>query len=603
MQHALQINIPDQAKSGSEFPLHLNKIKRWLRELPLVNIRETTQLYYHGLTLANRQACLAKLRLEIMETIRPTSRTILANLHKHLVARSFPLPPKTHQILQLYQAILTEMAVGYKIVVRDVAAGQAKLNNKFVTLSVHRAMRYLGEQLQLVAQVYAPTPEGIWQDINQLFRFAENNSLVQRPIKDTDYHEIAKSSILDVFMQISLLAMANPLSLHQGEAEKLAAFFEKVSAECGISENAIKDFKGNVHYINTNLDAPPDYTMENEVAISSANRYFDLNPLVDNLMAMIQGKKPDQFETIVSLSTLSRDLARRLLNSLATNPKRKFNRAQKYAKVHVAIGLNNISQAIRNDQKTIENEIPHAISAPNLDLKLASKEQHKNYSNISLFSMDKDESDTSYTWDMIAKGNLVTNEGMEQNVLDSDQRKDTPTERWQSWEMINQSMGGCRLIWRETLESKARVGELLGLHSHSEKERRYLIGVIRWMQYYGDLGLEIGLQMLGPNILPATVKFKDPARNHRTLNSTNVLVLFGIKALNQPPSIVTPPNKFKEGDRLIVKLPSEEVEVELSKLCMLKSTFNQFLCNSICEQKKDSINNEKEEFGALWSVL
>ena len=603
MQRDLQINIPDQAQPGTEFPLHPRKIKHWLRNLPLVNIGESTRLFNQGLNLANRQVCLAKLRLEIMEIMRPTSRIILTNLHKHLVARSFPLPPKTHQVLQMYQAILSEMAIGYKIVVRDVATGDAKLPNKFITLSVHRAMRYLGEQLQMVAQVYTSIPEGVWQDINQLFQFAEKYSLIRRPIKDTDYHEIAKSSILDVFKQVNLLAMANPQSLHQGEAEKLAAFFEKASGECIVSDNAMKDFKGNIHYINTNLDAPPDYTVENELALSSANRYFGLNALVDNLIATIQGNKPNEFETTVNRSTLSGDLARRLLNSLTTNPKRRFNRSHKYTKIHVAIGLTDISQAIRDDQKNLESKIPQAMSAATLDLKLVSEDQHINKRGSSLFSLDTDESDMSYTWDMIAKGNLITDKAIKQDAIDKDQRKEAITECWQSWDMINQSVDGCRLMWREALESKARVGELLGMRNLSQREFKYQIGIIRWMQYYGNLGLEIGLQKLAPNILPATAKLKGVKRNQRTFDSVNVLVLFGIKALNQPPSLVAPPNRFKEGDRLCVKQHDNEVEVELTKLCILKSTFSQFHYSSVCEQKKVSSTSKNEEFDAQWSAL
>jgi hypothetical protein len=210
---------------------------------------------------------------------------------------------------------------------------------------------------------------------------------------------------------------------------------------------------------------------------------------------------------------------------------------------------------------------------------------------------------------MIAKGNLVTGQPIngEKQTIDSGER--LPAKRWQTWDMVNQSVGGCRLLWRESAESKARVGELLVLRNPHKERYRYQVGVIRWMRYYNNLGLEIGLQVLAPDVLPASATFKS-AQNHRKTQSTDVLMLLGVEALNQPPSVITYPNLFQEGDRLVIKLVNhakqiyQETEVELENTGTRKSTYNQFHYICVSEIKHTSADiKDKDKFGAVWSAL
>jgi hypothetical protein len=81
----MQLYIPDQDPFDNDFPVQPRKVKAWLKQLPIVNIGETTRQFYHGLMTANRKGIAAKHRLEVMETLRPTARYLLNNLRKHLI--------------------------------------------------------------------------------------------------------------------------------------------------------------------------------------------------------------------------------------------------------------------------------------------------------------------------------------------------------------------------------------------------------------------------------------------------------------------------------------------------------------------------------------
>ena len=197
------------------FPSTPRHVKKWLNDLPLINMGETTKAFYSELKQLNRAELPARQRLEVMELLRPTGRIVLDYLSKHLTARSLPLPPKSQKIGQLSQAITLELATGYKLILRDVAQNKEKLDAKRLTMAIHRALRYLGDAQLLSAKVYTSLPAGIWNDINQLFLFAEKNKLTEAEIKDDQYVTMKQSSINTVYKQLCLFAISRPETLHQ----------------------------------------------------------------------------------------------------------------------------------------------------------------------------------------------------------------------------------------------------------------------------------------------------------------------------------------------------------------------------------------------------
>ena len=183
----MKLYIPEQIPPGKDdFPNHPRKVKKWLNGLKQANMGDYTRQIYNAIMHLNRQAMPAKYRLENMEILREAARYIFSQLHKHFVNRTLPLPDKSLKIVTLNQAILGEMATGYKIIVFEAANDLNKVDGKSLLIASERALHYLAELALRCSQVYSEFPKGTWWDIHHIYAYSESRGLHQKKIKDPE---------------------------------------------------------------------------------------------------------------------------------------------------------------------------------------------------------------------------------------------------------------------------------------------------------------------------------------------------------------------------------------------------------------------------------
>lgn len=581
------------------FPAQPRKVKKWIKELPLVNMGETTREFYKGLRILNRQPAPAKTRLEIMELLRPTARLLLDHLAKHLVARSFPLPPRTHKIMELHQALLAEMAIGYKIIVQQAATDKERMGDKPLAVSVHRAMRYLSEQIVSMAQLYMPYAVNSWHEIYQLYKFAEQHRLTDKTIRDRERTQRTKTSVEEAFSHVCLLALARPQSLRQGEVETLWALLGRICWRCSVDDTGAADASGNVYHLNLSSDDPPSYIVRDDVPISSANRYFDLSQVIDKLSATAHAVPPEGFNATINRSVLNRDLSKRLLKHLTTNPKRRFGRAQqpRQERVHLAVGLDAIYQAISDDEHSSAGKGAERRKEPYLTLVPNERQVHRR--DYLIASPQRVASEKA--WDIVAKGNIVNDRTLYGSQEDNTslENKAKPAS-WQTWEVVNLSAGGFRLRWPAPEGSRAQVGELVALRQREGREYMWHVGVIRWMQTQQQGSLEVGIQLLGPKMQLATVE--DAAGAHSASRSSiQALMLPEIKPIKQPPTLLVPVGFLKPGAEVLATALNSQTRLRLTEIREHTGSFTQF--GYTTDEPTSTSLEEPQEFESIWSAL
>lgn len=592
----MNIYIPPQNKPDRDsFPTKPRKIKAWLKNLPLVNMGETTKTFYTGLRQLNRLEIPIKDRLVIMELLRPQARMILEHLNKHLISRSLPLPAKSRKIVGLTQALMLEMAIGYKACLHPVLADGARLDTRRMALATHRALRFLGQALLQSAQVYAPDPCGIWADIHPLYRLAEHRGFLKRAVKDDHYYTLKQSSVADVYKQICLLALSRPQTLRQGEAEKLAAYFERMGLVCEIHTEPVPDALNGVYVTHLAESEPPMYVPYNEVPDSADIRSFDLQAVVRDIRETMQKGDFDQTASIINRSELGFDLMRRLLMNLGSTAKRRFSRAQKDDEITIAIGLNNIHKAIREDSDSLfNNQDAPAAHQPSFD-------------ELSLQSLgDTERADTrehfnplaTNIWDIVARGNIVTEE-QQAKIKEAQRPPAPPPPSAETWKISNASAGGYGLCWEGEQPSRVQVGEIAGLRELEGTNYQWRIGVVRWMQFEEERGLEIGVQLLAPKTLLISIE-EVINRGAGVKLPIKAFMLPGIKTIEIPPSVIVPAHQFAVGDELRITLFNRDLAITLTALGEHTSAFAQFRYTT---QKDKQAKPAKEGFDSLWSSL
>ncbi|MFW2371672.1 MAG: hypothetical protein ACN4GM_01020 [Gammaproteobacteria bacterium] len=607
----MKLNIPEQTTAGKDdFPNHPRKIKKWLAGLPQTNMGEYTRTVYKGITQLNRQSMPPKQRLENMELLREPVRQILKQLHKHFVNRSLPLPDKSLKIITLNQAILGEMAIGYKIIVFEAANGLNRVDNKSLLFSSERALHYLDELLLRASQVYSLLPKGLWWDIHHIYAYVESKKLQRKKIKDQELAQ-TKITIEDYYKQILLFSLARPNALRQSDAERvhrgLAGWAKLTTLSAKPSKNKLSRYFCSL----LDSDAPPNSVSEEDLHNLKNFRSLDLDKLVKSLRVKV-GVRTEPGNKVSVDEEISQETLKTLISSWSMWAKRRFSRAVKQTDIKVAIGMGAIYTALKEQQTRREPKSPKKLSSmfslgAISDSNRADRD-HQGKNNPDFFithpDMKANEISGSTAWDMVSKGRALT-EGYTKELHRSDAEmgklnKDAPD---LYWAITNVSAGGYCLHWDSPSASRAQVGELIAIRERLDNTYHWRIGVIRWMQYARDKGLEIGVQVLAPEVMACTVR--RPERKDET--PFECLLLPEVKPVQQPSTLLMPAYAFRKGNMLKIHVQNQDMEINLGTIREHTGSFTQFqftLANGPGNSGDDkSRSSNPDDFDSIWSSI
>jgi len=279
----MKLNVPEQIAPGKDdFPNHPRKVKKWLTELKRANMGDFTRKIYTGLLSLNRQSMSAKHRLENMEILREPSRHIFNQLHKHFINRSLPLPEKSLKIIHLNQALLNEMAIGYKVLIFESANNLVKFNPDIAQLACERALHYYSELLLRSSQVYSSLEKGTWWDIHRIYAYAELKTLHQKTIRDAELANEA-TTIENYYKQILLFSLARPNALRQSDTERLFKSITEWAKLTRISSTPNKNEFNRYFISKLDGDLPPNCVSEEDLKSLQHIRLIDTSKLVDQL--------------------------------------------------------------------------------------------------------------------------------------------------------------------------------------------------------------------------------------------------------------------------------------------------------------------------------
>ncbi|MDH5484080.1 MAG: hypothetical protein OEY43_02500, partial [Gammaproteobacteria bacterium] len=341
----MKLNIPEQIQPDDhDFPNHPGKVKKWLHSLQQANMGDYTRHIYNGIMHLNRQAMPAKYRLENMENLRVAARHIFDQLHKYYVNRTLPLPEKSRKIINLNQAILNEMAIGYKIMVFEAANNLGKVDSKILMIACERALHYLSELLLRCSQIYSDYPKGTWWDIHRIYVFAEQKGLHQKKLKDPELAS-QTTTIERYYKQILLFSLARPNALRQNDAERVYKELPQWAEYTTLSNQPAPSKMNRYFCSKIDSDLPPNCVSEDDLKEMNQLRSIEISKLVDFIHGKIDDS--DSFRNSISIGDqISQETLRTLITSWSLCAKRRFSRAHRNAEIKVSIGLSAIYESL-----------------------------------------------------------------------------------------------------------------------------------------------------------------------------------------------------------------------------------------------------------------
>lgn len=609
----MKLHIPEQNTPAEDaVPSHPRKLKKWLAGLPHANMGEMTRQIFTAIRDLNRQKMPGKHRMDDMELLRGPIRNIFNNLEKHFINRTLPLPEKSQKIVNLNLSLLREVSYGYKIIVYEAALGiDKKVDIKTQNIAILRAIRYMSELLLRGCEIYEPYPAGTWYDLHQMYVYAEKQGFHDKLIADTEY-EHKKASIKDYYKQVLLFSLARPTALRQSDTERV---YKKLSEWSSLTKlgNEGEEIQVNRFFCaRTEQDHPPNYLSMKDCDGSVSVRTLDTAELVETIRIEINSTKHCAGKIAVG-DQFSVETLQVLAMSWGVCAKRRFSRADRNGDIKVAIGLANASQHIAGKVEERPNEPeeveikPGKYKNPDISLQAIPEDFKNSESQVTSAYVTHHEigSDNDNAWDMVAKGRALTDTYVREKQLLEDSQLRLQNQRDKHWQIVNVSAGGYCLRWNSSTPSSAQIGEPIAL---CEKEpggnQVWRVGVIRWMQFISNSGLEIGVKVLSPKVFSATAQ-----RSKRPQEKPfDCLMLPGIKPLKQPPSILLPSHAFRPSDTLMIVVMEQETEITLNSIKEHTGSFTQFQFTSqvktdVIEQKQKSSTKNKDEYDEIWSSL
>ncbi len=613
----MKLNVPEQTTPDKDdFPNHPRKVKKWLSSLKRANMGDFTREIYNGLLSLNRQATTPKHRLENMETLREPTRYIFNQLNKHFINRTLPLPEKSHKITHLNQALLNEMAIGYKILIFEASNNLAKVDTKTTLIACERSLHYYSELLLRSSQIYSELPKGVWWDIHRIYGYSELKNISKKSVKDTEL-SIKDITTEDYYKQILLFSLARPNALRQSDAERLYKSINSWAKLTTINTSPSKNKLNRYFVSKLDGDLPPNCVSENDLKNLEHIRSIETYNLVEHLQKI--DNESDDLHSAASIGDkVSQETIRTLVSSWSLCAKRRFSRAERKDDIRVSIGLNPIHKALNTE---ITPPRPKS-KKPNKMFSLESIPEHEKASKDVFAQQDptffithpemKDEANRSAgAWDMVAKGRTLTasyaSELKEQDQSIGELFKEDPDIHWK---ITNVSAGGYCLFWDSDLPSRALVGELISIREKEpDHTYQWRIGVIRWMQYSYESGLEIGVQVLSPKVISCQVQ-----RSEREDEEPfNCLMLPGIKPIQQPSTLLLPAHAFRRSNTLNLHVYERDMEIKLGTVREHTGSFTQFQFSQMngdsTPDDEDSGSNRQpgkknpDNFDSIWSSL
>lgn len=446
--------LPERSSAAvGSFPSDAKAVARWVEELPRANPQVTLARLADAFVQLRQRALQGNQRAVILDLIRPAVLEALQFLDRQLQTSSFPLSVQASQAAEACLNLHRELANGYRAASQETlapAGAVSFLRRGSVSQLLLRAALHHARLLSLCYFLYRMPLPGTWFGLHSVYRFARSAGLASKTVAEPS--EAGASSVEQVYLQSVLLALSNPFRFSQREQSDLWPICRHLVGELELKEaqSGKEDFA-----VPVSTDRGPGYIPEEREAAAAQVLWLDLTPLRSQLEGPLQSVGVEQLHLRLKRQRKSMDapaeLLRRLRAGWGTAAARRARRLGATHSLDTVIGLSGLHYFLSGEQDFdafMHQVTGHRVgAAPHASWAQATQET--------------------------VKASRVRGQ------------------------VLDQSLGGYRLLWPRETGIRIRVGEVLGLTiAHEEDDPLWMVGVVRWMRYHGDGSVDAGIELL-----------------------------------------------------------------------------------------------------------
>ncbi|WP_257385323.1 hypothetical protein [Tahibacter caeni] len=458
-----------------DFATDAKGVRQWLSQLPLANPAATSRQLLDALMVMNRTRLEAQQRLEALELLRGPVLQVIGTIDRLVLLETFPLPPAKLQQARAAQDFEREMGLGYVQALHDFCAPAGKvpfLKGKPVALVTVRALQHYGNLLAKAYTLYHTPPQGVWLRLHDIYAAAVALRLDDKAVADPSLGG-AELTARHAYAHALLLALSNPYRYTQREMTDVFALTRALAPYCQISPGRSA---GGGFAVLTDRDQGVGYVPEERRLAEAGLLSFDPHPVQQMVEGHVRLLPPGadllSFRLKGGPSVQARRVVvERLMRSWAGSAERGHARLPAGHQLDTVVGLHGL----------------HYVLAGNQDFDAFLR-------RVRGQAVSQSDRDLATSW-----------------LSQSSELKPVV----QRAQVLDQSLGGYRLVWDKADLARAKVGELVGLtpaaaDAEHDEERDWMVGVIRWIRIDDADSVDAGIELLARRAQPVGIASFEP---------------------------------------------------------------------------------------------
>lgn len=581
-------------------------VKLWLQNLPLTQAQQVSAKLYTAVHEISRLRTSRENRLTILELLRVPVHQTLNGLALKYLNQPLILPEAALKTATVAQAIQKHFLNSYLAVVRELCtARESKDLQEQQALAIHRSLTALSLLLLRSYQLYLPVASQVWAEIHALFQLASVLGLEYLPVEDKLPHNHGLKTIHNVYLRILLLATARPNQLRQDEIESTFNLLELLApnAELDAYDPAGKE---NLFVVLTNGNRPPFYKSHWRAASNPGAQpplEIRTSHLVDKLQEQQNAGNGGVDASISQRNqlNLSAALTKHLAQAWSHLTLRSFDRQDVNAEIEVTVGLTNI-------HFYLAGELPFNLFLNQSSAVAGAAEKGNIYQKrgvqLKIDEAKKADDPWGDAFDIAGTmfdGRALPTLNIEKKINSQEHENYQGQHPIYTIPLMDRSLGGYGLEWRNEIPVQVRAGELLGLREYGRN--KWSIGVVRWAHQIKG-ATQLGIQILAPHAIPVGL-----AAVHKTggfAEYLRALQIPELRAVNQPASLITNAISFHEYNKARLYTQAQPgvtndggTSVQLTQRLFATGAFSQFSFRELLNAKPEA-KNSTDDFNSVW---